>query len=403
MTHILFVDGRVVSSAQDGSLNNPYKKIQAAVDVVNASVAEVLAEFPIGSGGVINVPPTVGESPIGEDGVIPPPTVGPIKGGVRHFPIPPTVADSVHDWMILIAPGDYDEDLAISGPVRLALIGLGAFRLGRYTVQGLTQPGSPPQTNIVAEDGRTRNLVWTYTSDQAIQLGATPQLVIGTIGGTDVVRHGKPIANRISGSIIVQGGGWTRGNAPAGGTAYLAISNTQVDAGITKSQPAPTQPAIDTTGSTFERRPHFAPLAPFSGTLVDRHFNCRFRGAILGPLNGVTQPETPPAYVLVTSFMSQYEKLVQVSKYGSLQLAAFGEGLTVSQVPTLFKLGVPPGLVNSTFNGTFEFKVDPPLNPPPSAAGSLLLDSITNFWFNRNGATLAGGATRSLLFDNNIP
>ena len=242
MTHILFVDGRVVSSAQDGSLNNPFKKIQAAVDVVNASVAEVLAEFPIGSGD------------------------GAIKGGVRHFPIPPTVADSVQDWMILIAPGDYDEDLAISGPVRLALIGLGGFRLGRYTSQGLTQPGPPLQTNIVAEDGRTRNLVWTYTSDQAIQLGATPQLVIGTIGGTDVVRHGKPIANRISGSIIVQGGGWTRGNAPAGGTAYLAIANTQVDAGITKSQPAPMQPAIDTTGSTFERRPHFAPLAPFSAT-----------------------------------------------------------------------------------------------------------------------------------------
>ena len=62
--------------------------------------------------------------------------------------------------------------------------------------------------------------------------------------------------------------------------------------------------------------------------MVDRHFNCRFRGAILGPLNGVTQPETPPAYVLATSFMSQYEKLVQVSKYGSLQLAAFGDGMT---------------------------------------------------------------------------
>jgi hypothetical protein len=304
--------------------------------------------------------------------------------------------------MILIAPGDYDEDLAITGPVRLAIIGLGAFRLGRYTSQGLTQPGQPPQTNIVAEDGRTRNLVWTYTNDQAIPLGAAPQLVIGTIGGTDVVRHGKPITNRISGSIIVQGGGWTRDNIPAGGTAFLAIANTQVDAGITKSQAAPTQPAIDTTGSTFERRPHFAPLAPFSGTLVDRHFNCRFRGAILGPLTGVTQPESPPAYVLVTSFMSQYERLVQVSRYGSIQLAAFGAGMTVSQVPALFKLGVPPGMVTSTFSGTFEFKVDPPLSPQPSAEGSLLLDSVTNFWFNRNGATLAGGATRSLLFDSKV-
>jgi pectin methylesterase-like acyl-CoA thioesterase len=64
------VDGGAASLTPDGSLNNPYVTIQAAVDAV---------------------------------------------------PIPATVADSANDWMILIAPGDYDEDVAIKGPRRLAL------------------------------------------------------------------------------------------------------------------------------------------------------------------------------------------------------------------------------------------------------------------------------------------
>lgn len=328
LTHILFVDQNAVGSTQDGSLANPYLSIQAAVDAV---------------------------------------------------PIPATVADSANDWMILIAPGDYDEPLSIKGPVRLALIGLGAFRLGRYTVKG------PTQTNIVAKGGATpRNLVWYYDNVHVISGGAAPQLVIGMIAGTDVVRHGKPIANRISGSIIVQG---TAVGEAQGGTAFLAIANTQVDAGITKSQSTPTQPAVDATG--------------FSGILVDRHFNSRFRGEILGPLNGV--PETAPAYVLAASFMSQYEQLVQVSRYGSIEQAAFAGGMTVSQVPSLFKSGVPPGMVNSTFAEKFTFKADAQFEPDPQnpplrdGAGSLLLDSATNTWFIRNGAKLAGGATKSFL------
>ena len=171
LTGILFVDASATSATQDGSLDNPYQSIQAAVNAV---------------------------------------------------PVPATVADSIKEWMTLIAPGDYDEDVTITGPVRLALIGLGAFRLGRYTVAG------DPQTNIVAVAGsEPRNLVWRYDNGQVIRDGAAPQLVVGTIGGTDVVRPGKPIANRISGSIIVQG---TALGTARGGTAFLSIANTQIDA-----------------------------------------------------------------------------------------------------------------------------------------------------------------------------
>ncbi|MCI0403797.1 MAG: hypothetical protein L0212_09765 [Acidobacteria bacterium] len=322
LTRILFVDGGAATSAEHGSLDHPYKKIQTAI-------------------GAVPIPDPLADS---------------------------AVADSAEDWMILIAPGDYDESIEINGPVRLALIGLGAFRLGRYTAPGPTQP---KRTNILAEAGATpRNVKWTYNQNEAIPGGAAPQLVIGMIGGTDVVRHGKPIANRISGSIFVEGSGWIggdAGNVPEGGTAFLAIANTQVDAGITydpdpdKRETPPTQPAIGATG--------------FSGILVDRHFKSRFRGAILG-------------HTLATSFMSQYEQLVQVSGYASIEQAAFAAGMTVSQVPNLgsLKSVVPPGMVNSTFAGTFT-----------GPAGSLLLDAATNTWFIRNGATLAGGATKSFL------
>jgi hypothetical protein len=60
-------------------------------------------------------------------------------------------------------------------------------------------------------------------------------------------------------------------------------------------------------------------------------------------------------------------------------------------------------MVNSTFAERFTFKAvaqfEPdPQNPPlRDGAGSLLLDSATNTWFIRNGATLAGGATKSFL------
>jgi hypothetical protein len=318
LTRIVFVDGSA-TSPPDGSLDKPYPSIQAAVSAV---------------------------------------------------PVPATVAESVQEWMILIAPGDYDEDVTITGAVRLALIGLGAFRLGRYTAAGGTQ------TNIVAvADSTPRNLVWSYEIGQVISDGAAPQLVIGTIGGTDVVRPGKPIANRISGSIIIRG---TAVSGASGGTAFLSIANTQVDAGI-KQDPSssdketdPTQPAIDVMG--------------FSGVLVDRHFNSRFRGEIRGPLNDV--PATDPAYRLATSFRSLYEQLVQVTGYASIEQAGIERGMTVSQVPNLgsLKSVLPPGMVNSTFTGEFT-----------GPAGSLLLDAVTNTWFIRNGAKLAGGATKRFL------
>ena len=62
--------------------------------------------------------------------------------------------------------------------------------------------------------------------------------------------------------------------------------------------------------------------------------------------------------------------------------------MTVSQVPQIdtLKSITPPGMVNSTFAGTFT-------GPPRS----LLLDAATNEWFGRNGASLSGGATKSLL------
>lgn len=345
LARVLFVDADSTATNPDGSLNNPYKKIQTAVD--------------------------------------------------RHAQLA-TTTEPWEDWTILIAPGEYDESVNITGPVRLALIGLGAFRLGHYKVDA---------SNLVPK-GPAQNIVWTYHASQRINGGPIPQLVIGMVGGTDVVRHGKPIANLISGSIIVQGTGWDDPNLdpplPSGGTAFLGISHTQVNA-LSQGR-RPVRPSGDSSSDIsnvhgFGLEPtHLTDLIPvaidatgaiepfqkFTGVLVDRHFNCRFKGAILGP---VTTAKTP-GYVIATSFMSQYEGLVQVTRFTSTEQCGLAAGLTVALAPnidTLFSV-VPPGMVNSTFAG--------PFNGPP---GSLLLDAATNTWFVRNGATLEGPATKAFL------
>ncbi|HEX7780462.1 MAG TPA: hypothetical protein VF424_14540, partial [Vicinamibacterales bacterium] len=79
LSRVLFVDRAAVTPNEDGSLTLPYHRIQSAIDSI---------------------------------------------------PKPTTPAATALDWTILIAPGDYDESLTIQGPVRLALLGLGAFRLG---------------------------------------------------------------------------------------------------------------------------------------------------------------------------------------------------------------------------------------------------------------------------------
>ncbi len=315
LTRVSFVDAGSTSVAPDGSLDNPFQSIQAAVDAV---------------------------------------------------PTPATDVASTEDWVILIAPGDYDEDVTIAGFVRLALLGIGGFRLGRYSVSGGLQ------ANIVAAPTATpRSVKWIYHAADRLPNAASPQLVIGTLGGTDVFRRGKAIANRISGSIVVEGNGWTATNVPQGGTAFLAITATEVDAGIKQGQNAATQPAIDARG--------------FSGILVDRHYYSRFRGEVLGQLNTAA---APPAYIWAMTLMSQYEGVVQVARYASIEQCGFELGMTVSQAPQLdgLKSVVPPGIVNSNLAGTFT-------GPP----GSLLLDGVTNTCFARNGATLAGGATKSFL------
>jgi hypothetical protein len=316
LTRVLFVDRGAVTPNEDGSLTLPYHSIQSAIDSI---------------------------------------------------PTPTTPAATALDWTVLIAPGDYDEPLTIQGPVRLALLGLGAFRLGRYTVAGGTQ------ANIVPEGGATpRNIEWTYDASQAVANGASAQLVIGMVGGSDTVRRGKPIANQISGSVIVRGSGWTSGTPAAGGNAFLAVSNTEIDAGTTAAQASPVQPALDAMG--------------FDGILVDRHYHSRFRGNVMGPLSQTVG--VPPAYIWAVCFMSTYEGLVQVSRYATIEQCGFAGGMTVSLVPQIdmLKSITPPGMVHSTFAGTFT-----------GPARSLLLDAATNEWFGRNGASLSGGATKSLL------
>jgi len=79
--HGAWVDGASTSADEDGSVANPYKTIQAAINAA---------------------------------------------------PVPASAEESELGWMIYVLPGSYDEDLAISGPGQIFIEGRGLVVLGTF-------------------------------------------------------------------------------------------------------------------------------------------------------------------------------------------------------------------------------------------------------------------------------
>jgi len=85
----------------------------------------------------------------------------------------------------------------------------------------------------------------------------------------------------------------------------------------------------------------------------------------------------------------EFDGLVTVGAYCRIWQCQIQGGLTTGGVPIT---SLPPnGIYQTDFDGVFT-----------GPANSLLLDPVTNYFFNNNGATLAGGATRVLIHDENI-
>lgn len=191
-----------------------------------------------------------------------------------------------------------------------------------------------------------RNITWA--PDQADEFGGNPRptLVINTItdGLTSSTHSAYAVGVRISGNIIIN----------AVGTSHeLHLNNVDlID-------------QLDTTGST--------------GTPdLDMYlYHCQIDGILNSPDGNI---------VLANDV--EFSSSVTCNSYGRLTECEIKNGMTIS---TNVNAVPPKGIFNCTFNGTFT-----------GPANSLVLDTVTNYYFNSNSSSLGGSASKTLLFDTTI-
>ena len=97
--------------------------------------------------------------------------------------------------------------------------------------------------------------------------------------------------------------------------------------------------------------------------------------------NGFTGSST----ILNVADSCEFDQLVTVIAHNRIWQCEFAAGMTTG---SLINSLSPNGMYHTNFKGTFT-----------GPAGSLLLDPVTNYFFNINGATLGGAATKVLLHD----
>jgi hypothetical protein len=271
-----------------------------------------------------------------------------IQAAINAIPPANTAIETRRSWVVLIAPGSYDEDLTINGTHQhIALIGLGAWNLGTWL--GANWAPSAP----------ARSITWSVNAGPIDSIRS--QLVIGNDFGSGEglsthVAYGTGC--RISGQIIVLD------NVATGGTTKeLYVQADVFDVGATGR-------SIDATGGT----------APSIGRTNFYAWRSRFHTAVYGPptLGG-------PGLAVQMAERCRFDGLVTVNNYSRIQNCYVAGGMTItSDVAD----NQPSGIVNSNFAGTFTGPVN-----------SLRLDGNTNYWFKLNGALLAGGATKTIQDD----
>lgn len=290
ITQVIFVDLNASGVGSDGSIGKPYQTIQAAIDS------------------------------------IPTPPIG----------VNLLTSRKVHT--IMIAPGAYDEDLAIDlTRKRIILSGFGPWGLGTFNTTDW-QPTAPRRNIIITSDG-------TGVNDN-IRDGFSIQPMLPA--GEGLTTHESYFTRpRISGHIDVSG--------YSGPSLELTLSCE----------------IFGTTGSS-------AGDSIIGGlTIVQSYiYHSRFRGKITGINNWNFQ----------VAERSRFGGLVSVGIYSTILSCKFDNGFTVGSAA----LGgiQPEGFIATDLRGTFT-----------GPASSLRLDPSTNYWFVAAGNLLAGGATKVFLYD----
>jgi len=288
-TNVLFVDLNGVSLAPDGSIGKPYTTIQAALDT-------------------IPVPPTPSVPPVGSP-------------------------DDRKVYSIIIAPGTYDEDIAIDiTRKKIILTSWGPWNLGTFDANDWA-PTLPRRNIVITNDG-------TGVNDNIREgFSIQPMLPYGEGLTTHESYMTRP---RISGAIDVSG--------RSGGSLELILSCE----------------IFGTNGGTTGN-------SIISGASIVQSYiyDSRFRGQIPNNNNWNFQ----------MAENSRFQGLVDVGVYSTITLCKFDNGMTVFSAT---KGAIQPdGFYNTDLRGTFTGPV-----------GSLRLDAGTNYWFTAAGGVLAGGATK---------
>jgi len=191
---------------------------------------------------------------------------------------------------------------------------------------------------------------FTYQIDDAGSVdGKWPSIVIGTILDDETSSTHTAYLNActISGDFLV-----TNPNALAG-SKNIQLRNVKVNGNYNTSDAAPHGM------QTYLRRCYF-----------NNDFNS-------------------PSGLLNIVDSCQFDNLLNCAQYNWINKCEMRSGMTVTGAPLN---SLPPnGIYGTNFKGVFT-----------GPASSLLLDPVTNYFFNNNGASLAGGATKVLMHDETI-
>ena len=257
-----------------------------------------------------------------------------IQAALNAIPTPVDGASARTAWTIIVSPGTYDEDLTVD------LTGGKHVTLVSWGPWNLGlfdaadwQPSGPARSIAIT----TANAVVfdSINGSFAIQ----PMLPANTGDETQVAQVQVP---RISGQITTTG--------VFAATPSIDMTVMAVVYGIAND-------AIVGGAADINLRVH----------------RSRMRGTVAG--TGV---------VLVDATESRFDDLLDIAAYGRCEECFFGDGMTI--VSTSPSSNTTPGFYDCQLQGAFA-----------GPAGSYWFDLVTDYWFKTNGASFAGGATRTVI------
>ena len=246
---------------------------------------------------------------------------------------------------IVVASGFYDEDLSIlRGNTFLEFLAMGPVTLGDGAA------------DINFSSTVARNVTWLNSQAQedadsgAANQNRRPQLVFGVFpqfGEMSSTHTAIASGWDITGDLILT----TPGGGGDSSTAEMHLQNVKV------------QGSVDGTADFGGRNCYF--------------YRCLFDGPMTGLNIG--------GFLLQIVESTEFDGPTSVGAYGRMVHCEIDGGFTVGS----FSPGlVPGGMFGCDFAGMFT-----------GPAGSLVLDAVTNWFFNNNGATLGGAATKVIMND----